>query len=58
MMKYQIIDSVQIKRTRFELLTDGFIYHVAKITGQRVMFLYSSSKCPLALKFYARTIGA
>ena len=57
-MKYQIIDSVRVKRTRFELLTDGFIYHVAKRVGERVTFLYSSSKHTLALKFYERTIGA
>ena len=57
-MRYQIIDSVRVKRTSFELLTDGFIYHVAKIVAGRVSFLYSSSKHELALKFYERTIGA
>jgi NAD-dependent DNA ligase len=57
-MKYDVIDSVRVKRTRFELLTDGFIYHVAKIVGERVMFLYSSSKYNLAIKFYERTIRA
>lgn len=57
-MRYQIVDSVRVKRTRFELLTDGFIFHVAKIVGEKVTFLYSSSKHDLALKFYERTIGA
>ena len=57
-MKYQIIDSMRVKRTTFELLTDGFIFHVAKIVRERVTFLYSSSKHELALKFYERTIGA
>ncbi len=56
-MKYQIIDSVKVKRTKFELLTDGFIFHVAKIVGDRVTFLYSSSKHDLSVKFYERTIG-
>lgn len=55
-MRYEIIDSVRIKRTTFELLTDGFIYRVAKIIGERVTFLYSSTKHELALKFYERTI--
>lgn len=57
-MRYQIIDSVRVKRTKYELLTDGFIFHVAKIVGERVKFLFSSSKHELALKFYERTIGA
>ena len=57
-MKYNILDSVKVKRTRYELLTDGFIFHVAKIVGERVTFLYSSSKHQLAIKFYERTIGA
>lgn len=56
-MRYQIIDSVRVKRTRIELLTDGFIYHVAKIVGERVTFLYSSTKHELANKFYERKIG-
>jgi hypothetical protein len=57
-MKYEVIDSVRVKRTRFELLTDGFIFYVAKIVGERITFLYSSSKHNLAIKFYERTIGA
>jgi hypothetical protein len=57
-MKYQILDSVRVKRTKIELLTDGFIFHVAKIVGERVSFLFSSSKYEIANKFYERKIGA
>jgi hypothetical protein len=58
-MRYKILDSVQVKRTRYELLEDGqgkFI--VSKTVGCKVDFLYSSKNHELAYKFYERTIGA
>ncbi len=57
-MRYEIIDSVRVKRTRIELLTDGFLFYVAKIVGERVTFLYQNSKQELAIKFYEKQIGA
>jgi hypothetical protein len=57
-MKYEIIDSVRVKRTKLELITDGFIYHAAKIVGEKITILYSSSKYILVLKFYERLIKA
>ena len=57
-MRYEIIDSVRVKRTRFELWCDGFIFYVAKIVGKRVTFLYHSRQHDLAIKFFEKTIGA
>lgn len=57
-MRYKILDSTQIKRTRYELLEDGegrFI--VSKTVNGRVDFLYSSKNHELALKFYQRTVA-
>lgn len=55
-MKYEIIDSVHVKRTKFELLYDGKKFYVAKNVNCKVTFLYFSSKKELATKFYERII--
>ena len=56
-MKYEILDSVRMKRTLIELWMDGWIYYVAKIVGERVTFLFHSTQYEIANKFYERKIG-
>lgn len=56
-MNYQIIDSVRIKRTTYELGTDGFFYYVAKIINEKLTFLFHSSETELALDFFKSVTG-
>jgi hypothetical protein len=58
-MKYKTISSERIKRTTYKLLLDEQMnYIVAKIVGIKVIFLYSSKKSELSIKYYERTVGA
>ena len=57
-MNYEILDSVKVKRTEIRLITDGINFIVSKQVGEKVWFLYQSSKLEMALKFYERKIGA
>lgn len=59
-MKYKILDTVFLKNSRYELLEvqeDNSSYKVAKITNNKINFLYESRNYFLANKFYEKKIG-